>query len=266
MLVLSLFSLFSLLSFNNAYFSQTHNYLGHKLSIEIQNNTSLYNKLVNYINVKDLGYMSSWADRIKNGNNYKWAKHHHYIDLPGDQCQKKITKNYIYNLCKNDCIYTSFLNMTNDLKYNKNYVRNITEHLYFLIHFFQDFHQPMHIYGDYRGGNDMYIILNYFNKSLKTNVHSLWDKYIPEYYIKNTKAIKTTLDTLDTTKLKDITDFEKYMLSHLQKLFDIACNVTTIFKTSNKIIFTEYYNENIIRQLFEYYFTFSINVLQFIFL
>jgi hypothetical protein len=38
----------------------------------------------------------------------------------------------------------------------------------------------MHVYGDDRGGNNMRLILDFGDKKVKTNLHTLWDKYVPE--------------------------------------------------------------------------------------
>jgi hypothetical protein len=262
-------SVFYFFNFAYCYFYKTHMYLGDFLSYNLINtNYSFVKNMNRYINVSNLGEASVWADKVKRSKEYNWSKNQHYIDLPSSLCNKinGIDLHKIYTLCENDCIFTSFLNITNSIKYNKLHDPDvITDDIKFLIHYFQDFFQPMHVFGDYRGGNDFTIKLVFGKKQIKTNLHTLWDKYIPEYYISKNSNQKILNDIIIKNHYS-MNEYTEYLLNNTIEMFALACYSTKfINRSSNIVIFEKYYDHQIIEQIFINYLTFAVNTLYFIF-
>lgn len=251
----------------NCYIAKTHIFLGETLSNVLKSqykDYTFYKNLKEIVDVSSFGKASIWADQVKRQREYMWSKAHHYIDISGEKCtDNSLNQKHVREICENNCIYTTFLNITNDMRFNKKWIKNTTEEIYFLIHYFQDFHQPMHVYGENRGGNDARILLDYFGKKIKTNYHSLWDKFVPEFYIK-TNGQKWS-KTVGEISLNSIYLFEEYLFNHTQQLFKIACKVTQQPKLPTEINFEEYYNEDIVEHLFNMYIEFSVTVLRYIF-
>jgi hypothetical protein len=127
-----------------AYFAITHYRLGNLLGqhLDLSKNEALKHAMSEYIDVACLGEYSNWADRVKRKPQYAWSKHHHYIDLPSEWCETpKRARGDWKDMCRDDYIITSVLNITNDLRYNRDYLSrsDVTERLYFLVHHLQDF-------------------------------------------------------------------------------------------------------------------------------
>ena len=256
-----------------SYFSVTHYRLGNLLKdqLELSKNKVIRQEITKYVDIQKLGDYSNWADKVKRRPEYAWSKHHHYIDLPSKWCDKPEQETLgWHDVCENDCIMTSILNITNDLRYNRDYLSQseIVDGLSFLIHHFQDFHQPLHVYGDDRGGNEQRITLDFGNKKTKTNLHTLWDKYMPEthwpvFVGNNTKITQKTPITMF--------DYQTKLSKHLTRLFKLACRVTAFTRTTHKNVivlnFTEYYNhsQDVMTTLFNDYLDTLIFTFRFVF-
>lgn len=259
----------------SCYFSKTHVFLGDLLNAETKSFPSIREALSLYIDPEELGQHSRWADVIKRQKGYAWSKHHHYIDLPSGWCGEQIELDKINRVCNNDCIFTSVLNITNDLAFNRPYLQHTTivDNLKFLVHHLQDLHQPLHVYGDGRGGNEIRINLKYKGRVIKTNLHTLWDKYMPEMAIAEMAIAELSPDELSAGGLSagaDIANYTNAMRSHLQTLFDVSCDANAVFTGGQDIYnldFQTYYNNNKdkIKFLFKNYLTTMLSTLDFIF-
>jgi hypothetical protein len=118
-----------------------------------------------------LSEISTWADHVKRIKEYQWSAKLHYStvlddepyscsyhndrDCPDGQCLFEAIKNYTFR-------YRPSNNMP---KHER------IEALKFLVHFMGDLHQPLHLSGRDRGGNNQAVY--FFGR--KTNMHSLWD-------------------------------------------------------------------------------------------
>lgn len=243
----------------NSYYHKTHEFLGNYLENYIKKN---YNDL--YIASKNLIYnesfsdISTWADKIKTNNNYKWSKPLHYIDINIDYCYNNNNNNFdIY--CNNNCVYTAILNMTNDLKYNTNYNIDNYEKFKFLIHFLQDLNQPMHLLGFNRGGNDYHLELQINGSIHKTNLHTLWDSIIPEFFLHNYNYTYNNFNF--SNNIISIFDYTSLLNTILLKNFNTICKLPI----SKYIIFEKYFNKTIIESLFNNYMTISLHTLFYLF-
>ncbi|KAJ6127664.1 hypothetical protein N7523_003276, partial [Penicillium sp. IBT 18751x] len=124
----------------------------------------------------DISDAAVWADRQK--FHYPFTRSWHFIDAedkPPDLCRVSYEAD-----CKTGgCVISAIENMVServqDLGLEK---AQQGDALKFLMHFIGDVHQPLHVEAKLRGGNDLHVCFD--NHSAKnTNLHSVWDTYIP---------------------------------------------------------------------------------------
>lgn len=246
----------------SSYFHTTHEFLGNYLEHYLQTySPTIYSKSKQTIRNESFLEISTWADRIKSNRNYMWSKPLHYIDILN--CDK--TKFELEQYCHNNCIYSAILNMTNSLKYYNELDKkwgykydDQYEAFKFLIHFLQDFNQPMHLFGLYRGGNDYHIDLEINGHIRKTNLHTLWDSIIPEYYLHN---YHYNYQPKNYKQLDSIYDYDNLLKDILFKNLNTMCRLPI----SKYIVFENYFNKTIIEHLFDNYMNLSINTLNYIY-
>lgn len=247
-----------------SYFS--HSYLGNMTEEYLTKyETDILLKINKLTNNEKFSNMSIWADSIKRRKGYAWTKTLHYIDI----LQCKIDNNEIYNYCNNKCIVSGLLNFTNEIKYNmlnnnfynKENMYEISELFKFILHFTQDFNQPLHLYGIYSGGNDFKIIRNKNGRNRTYNLHSFWDSELPEYFIKN---YNFSFDRIIYRDINNMIDYKNFIEEILQKNLKIPCNSDIDFY-QKYIIFEEYFKKEIFEELFNNYLYFIIHTLRFIF-
>lgn len=213
---------------------------------------------------------SVWPDKIKNKKEYLWTKKLHYIDI--QKCLNNYSLNVINEECNNNCIFSALQNFTNTLHESKT-KSNLLDELRFLMHFTQDFNQPLHLIGKERGGNSYKIILNMNGINKTTNLHYLWDSQIPEYYIKyykNKEYFKQKQHILYNNvnnKVKNDNvnanlNYTELLLNILQKNIKIPCSKKTFKKY---IVFEQYFDKTIIKELFKNYLEMIIFTLKYIY-
>jgi hypothetical protein len=79
---------------------------------------------------------------------------------------------------RDGCIISALSNQTAAFLSPDTFARERKEALMFILHFFGDLHQPLHIENAYRGGNEIPVC---FRKACaRTNLHSVWDTLIPD--------------------------------------------------------------------------------------
>ena len=95
----------------------------------------------------------------------------------------------------------------------------------------------------------------YNNHNITTNLHNIWDIFLPEYFIKNTNY-----------KEKDNKYIKEDIYTLINRIFNknikIACK---IYPANNYLIFDEYYNEEYMKELFDNYMELIIKVLKYIY-
>ncbi len=235
---------------SNAYFAKTHFTLGEHFSYYLNNSevgTYLKSSIGTYLDTSRLGEESVWADKVKNLPEYRWTKPLHYIDIT--VCHKNVTKEVIDEYCQANCVATAILSLVNDLRYNKKYIKDVREYSMLLLHFLQDVNQPMHIFGPLRGGNGVPITVIKRNVSTKTNLHTLWDSILPEYYLNNYNHLVNT--SYQPFKMTDMYSYQLYLFQHISDVLQFACERVDINK--RVIVFEEYFNPEDFRYLFNHY-------------
>lgn len=213
---------FLLLNLIGSFSSQVHKKMGNMYYTYANNSTLtlLKEKLDN----ENIGIASTWPDKIKHKPKWKWTKQLHYIDA---ECNGKFIdkQNLLWALKQ-----TENLNKKSTTKFH--------------LHFIQDAMQPFHTLGKYRGGNNFKIIIHINNnKKINSNMHFLWDSYMPLLFFKRTikgffplnlkvknwkEIIKDTNKLACLVKCKHNIQLASYYLEHEWIMIEIFRNFLTI--------------------------------------
>lgn len=224
---------------------------------------NLYNKVIKIFDGQSISSVSSWADKIKRKKQYAWTKDLHFIDIL--ECHReRYTKETIDKYCENHCIVSALLDFTNSIKYNFEHgyplqdgakLSNI-ELLKFLVHFIQDFSQPLHLLGYDRGGNSFKVNILFDGKNRTSNLHFIWDSMLPEHFKDN------YMYTIPTEKYDKPNEYYTLIEDILNDNIYISCR---IYPDSHDIIFNDYFKEEYFVKLFDNYQKLIISTLKYIF-
>jgi len=266
---------------------RTHSYLGQCSDVYLkEHELKIYNKISKVLNNQTISSVSSWADTIKRSKKYYWTKKLHYIDIM--ECKKEnYDKIVIDSYCKGSCIVSALNKFVEELKSRQqkiclNYenlnkiddkrlinsldfgsLGNETslsddELLKFIIHFMEDFVEPMHLLGYQRGGNSLKLNIKMpSGKIRKTNLHQLWDSLVPEYYIK-------MFNPVFNFNVEKPVDYSKFVEDQLNKNIHIACLIYPD-DPNETIIFEEYFKKDYLDTLFKNYHELSVGTFKYIF-
>ncbi|KAI6037608.1 S1/P1 nuclease [Pisolithus marmoratus] len=126
-----------------------------------------------------LATVAAWADRARQEPKYRWTGPLHYIgavdDYPSNSCAFPGSSGWAGRTHIN--VLSGIRNVTTVLQDYEGHVATenvdgyVQDALKFLIHFLGDMHQPLHLTGRDRGGNDNKVSFD----GRVTNLHSLWD-------------------------------------------------------------------------------------------
>lgn len=131
-----------------------------------------------------LAEAGTWADRIRSNDRYNWAAPLHYINLPVGWETYEPSRDCPVQGCILQAIETYRSQLTDKSLGDQ----ERAEALLFLVHFVEDIHQPMHTgLRDDRGGNDVKVTFYGFD----TNLHALWDTYLPAGFVGDWRAFAT---------------------------------------------------------------------------
>eukprot|EP00834_Sanchytrium_tribonematis_P003739 NODE_155_length_15238_cov_1.162560.p6 type:complete len:296 gc:universal NODE_155_length_15238_cov_1.162560:4506-5393(+) len=158
-----------------------------------------------------LGRASTWPDYIKRFEEFQWSKKIHYFDTeddPPNRCSlnDKIIKGDMDSAVT--AVNFFFENLNNEVSIKNGPILKPVQNLKFFIHILQDLHQPLHLSGKLRGGNDLKVRFD----SKSTNLHSLWDSIMINYRIKK--------------------DFKNHRQEWINYLFKKSKNMSSICFTS----------------------------------
>lgn len=232
----------------------THEFLGELTKNYMsQHYPSQFFKIANLTNNASFSEMSIWADKVKRTKQWSWTRNLHYINILECNLNNDLST-IIHKYCKNKCITDSLTNFTTHLKFQPFIIENFK----FLLHFSQDFNQPLHLYGVYRGGNSFKVIRNKNGRNKTTNYHYLWDSEIPEYFIRNFNYTPF----VNIVEFNTIHDYTAYIYDILKINMKIPCQTNFL---TDYIIFEKYFNKNSIKLLFDNYISMIINTFLFLF-
>lgn len=234
----------------------THRHLGELTENALD--SSILHKIKAIIGNESLYNASIWADQVKYTKEYYWSKQLHYLDI--QECPlSKLTDAIVNKYCKNKCIFAALMNFTSILKNSDKIGSGEGYSLKFLLHFMQDFNQPMHLLGYSHGGNGDTLIVSRNGRNRTINLHAFWDTYIPEYFIKNYEYKYNG----KVTKITDMSEYKEFLMNILDMNQKLACKVYP--GKQQYIIFEEYYKAEILVMLFDNYLTLAISTFKFIF-
>ncbi len=195
------------------------------------------------------GEASIWADKVKTDQKYKWTSKLHYINL--NECKSDYDEKYVQTQCKDEeCIVPAIIH-----SYNHNYALNNEENLKFLMHITQDFFQPLHTHGAYGGGNGYVIIRNKKGYNKTMNLHQFFDGEMFEHFIKK-ENYTPDINHCPSTNY----DIKSSVYKRIKKSMDLACYFYTKLDGKRYIIFEEFYEPMVIRQVLDDYFYFAYNM------
>ncbi len=136
---------------------------------------------------RSLGNLSTWADEIKKQGRYRWTSPIHYYDIsnnPPVECGKLTLPIIKPKLNLINGIIASTAMLRDWQKRNGSTSGICDEQVAFnfrmLLHILQDMHQPLHLTGKDRGGNDATVRL----RGRKHTLHSLWDSTLIDWHLK----------------------------------------------------------------------------------
>lgn len=117
----------------------------------------------------DLAPVAAWADQIK--WHARWSSPLHYLNSVQDDPPTTCVFGE-HGFVKSDNVISAIGNYSDRVHTQRGEQRD--EALRFLVHFVGDMHQPLHLVGRARGGND--ILVRYHGHL--TSLHSLWDSVL----------------------------------------------------------------------------------------
>lgn len=224
-----------LLSFIRCYSFKIHGHLANLLPTVLTQQQH-FNTLLK-LNGTSLYDASIWADKVKRTKKYSFTRGLHYTNI--NSC----------SIASLNTTENSIIGALDELTTgNGDRFTGLSEkeRVMFLIHFIGDLSQPLHIYGAGRGGNEIKVIRNKNGRNKKTNLHSLWDSEIPQTFI-SSNVYKPTL--------KNIT-----ILNVVNYNLKVSCEKIYNF-TDDYILFEDYYDPEIVKEMFDNYLSLSIKYL-----
>ncbi|EPQ31752.1 uncharacterized protein PFL1_01084 [Pseudozyma flocculosa PF-1] len=113
-----------------------------------------------------LAVLAGWPDNVR--FRLPWSSKLHYVNPTDDHPPQHCTYGEA-GWTSDDNILHAMVNYTQRLTTETGYERDLA--LRFLVHFFGDAHQPLHLTGRARGGNDIWVHF----EGRKSKLHSVWD-------------------------------------------------------------------------------------------
>ncbi|SPO24901.1 related to Nuclease Le3 [Ustilago trichophora] len=131
-----------------------------------------------------LAVLAGWPDTIR--SRYPWSGQLHYVnpvdDHPPKQCFYGET-----GWTSQSNVLTSLVNYTSRVVTESGWERDMA--LRFMVHLFGDAHQPLHLTGRARGGNDVWVHF----EGRKARLHTVWDTLLIDKQIRELSNYTTRL-------------------------------------------------------------------------
>jgi len=125
-----------------------------------------------------LAEIATWADEVRSNrpNTAPW----HYVNIPRDATSYDPARD-----CARGCVISA-IEQSRRLLQDPSKDRTVREEaLRWVVHFVADLHQPLHVVGEDRGGND--ILVQFIGR--QTNLHRLWDGDLIDHVYPNATAL-----------------------------------------------------------------------------
>lgn len=133
-----------------------------------------------------LGKASVWADKVKHLERFKWTRKLHYFDAINDPPASCgiIRHHDPYIVADGQNLLAAIQNVTQRALLHPCICLTKFDFV-MLIHFLQDLHQPLHLTGKARGGNEKSIEL----RGKRYNLHGVWDSLLIDLYIRESLPV-----------------------------------------------------------------------------
>lgn len=175
-------------------------------------------EIAKLIGKEPLAYWATWADEIKSDTTKVWAHTSawHYVNFPSDL--NRVVFDSILRHYPVSNLYSALLENEEILKDKNQPLEKRQIALYFVVHLIGDMEQPMHIgrKADL-GGNT--INIKWFQRD--SNLHSIWDSQLIDYYKYNYTEYASVLDIYDRKTNEELAAgnpedwiFESYQLAN----------------------------------------------------
>jgi len=141
-----------------------------------------------------MGNASLWADQIKGNPRYRWTSAFHYYDIdnnPPEYCGVFVPPPNPRSVNLYNGVGRALRNST-QCKTEKSCCGS-KFHNGMLLHLLQDYHQPLHLVGKARGGNEVW----FERGGKKYNLHRFWDSDCLEMLMRDVKDNYTRDDAVD---------------------------------------------------------------------
>ena len=188
--------------------------IGHEIIGEIVDtllDKQISDNILYLTGIDNIKNISSWADssEVRKNRKYSWATELHFLTTNDNPFEGNCFIDDFKEDSRN--LYTAITNYTKRITFDK----TDSESLKFLVHFYQDLFQPLHMSGSFKGGNDF----NVFFGKRKANIHQVWDSLLIEYNINKRfgrnrdEYVKHLVKIANVFTLKDqgSTDIKKVM-------------------------------------------------------
>lgn len=219
---------------------KTHRYLGNTLC---SLNSILNDKLNN-----SCGEASIWADKVKRSDFYKWTSRLHYTGITS--CQENYTKEDGNKDCGTGCILSGILNT-----YNKRFNLSDEDNTKLFLHLTQDLFQPLHLYGIFRGGNNVVLTRNKNGRNKTLNLHQLLDGEIFNHFLETENYIPPSKTFCKNKNI--FFNMEDALYKIVNNILPIGCEIYNRIPETKYIIFEDFYDKYMVKFLLDSYFKFT---------
>lgn len=179
-----------------AYGSAGHMMIGEVTWETLSNETKTNMQMCKFLEPFNgsMGKASIWADLIKRNPKYRWTSAFHYYDIDGNPplyCGRfeppfSNTSINLYNGMKR--ALQNYTRCENHKRGQDVLCCGSTFHNGMVTHLLQDMHQPLHLVGKSRGGNE-----EFFEKDGKRyNLHRFWDSDVVELLLQDMSTFNYT--------------------------------------------------------------------------
>lgn len=240
--------------FVNAFGREGHYIIGEAVWRLLSNESRAVIDMCSWRN-GSFGDTSNWADNIKAIGKYRWSSPFHYYDVSNDPPE---SCGYI----PTPPIAKPKINLINGIQRAGDAVKRTLEegnctvetqsHFYFrlLVHMLQDLHQPLHLTGKFRGGNDVSLTLN----KRKMSLHHVWDSQLILWHLErignaSIDTIQHVIDVLVENGTDTISCDNSTFLEWAAESSELNCNVVWRYSQMSERDYLDLSNATIFKQL-----------------
>lgn len=194
-----------------------HHIIGQHVQKYLSNSSLSRIKKCKYLDdfSNDLGQASNWADKLRAKSGFQWTGQYHYLDIPDDppqSCTFAYPKANI-NLITGINTFSKTLQTSECDRFG----------FLMLLHLSQDLHQPLHLTGKEKGGNQQKVYLDHQHM----NLHHAWDTYFIE------KLGQHMIDQYIAAHMQENTHVSGDFVDWIKEVSRLNCDIVWHFNSVN---------------------------------